>query len=287
VQDEGRNKPGLYAKYPYDRALESMYADATVPSCGVKDVTPMPAFLYRTLNGTREAPDFSTKNYQEAMKDLYRLITGIDIAVGRILTALRERGLEDNTVIIYSADHGSFYGEHGFGGKWLMYEPALRTPMIVYDPRLPTSRRGVLQHEMVLNLDIPATLLAVAGVAGAPGMQGQSLMPLVRGEKTSWRGEMFYEHLFRDGPRGPDSPIAASEGVRTKRWKYVRYIDRVPVCEQLFDMQNDPREEHDLARDPGFASTMNEMRQRRENWLNGLKEWNAAQPWREPWALPS
>jgi arylsulfatase A-like enzyme len=173
VQDEGRNQPGIYAKYPYDRALESLFQDATIPPPRTRDLTPMPAFLDKTINRTREAPDFSPENYQEAMKALYRLLTGVDQAVGRIMDALRELGVEDNTVIVYSSDHGSFYGEHGFGGKWLMLEEAIRTPMIVCDPRLPRALRGTQRDDMVMNIDIAPTLLDLAGIA-APGARSGS-----------------------------------------------------------------------------------------------------------------
>src|SRR6202012_5180079 len=108
--------------------------------------------------------DFYPANYQEAMKDLYRLISGVDIAVGKIVDSLKELGFDENTAIIYTADDGSFYGKHGFGGKWLMYEEAIRTPMIVYDPRQPIERQGTTCDEMVLNLDVPATVLNLAGI---------------------------------------------------------------------------------------------------------------------------
>jgi arylsulfatase A-like enzyme len=285
VQDEGRKEPGIYAKYPYDRALEGLYANDTVPGHGVMDVKPPPEFLNHTLNRLREGPDFLPANYQETMKSLYRLISGIDTAVGRIVEALRRQGLEENTVIIYGADHGSLYGEHGFGGKWIMYEPSIRTPLIICDPRMPAHQRGTTRDQMVLNIDLPPTLLALAGLTPPIAMQGRSLLPLVNQQPTSWRGEWFYEHLFRDGPIGPDSLIAASEGIRTERWKYIRYIDRVPVYEQLFDLKNDPREENDLMGEMGTASVLAEMRGRRENWLNRFKSWQPQNRWSEPWAL--
>jgi arylsulfatase A-like enzyme len=279
VQDEGRNMPGIYPKYPYDRALESLYAEAIVPGIVTQDQTPLPACLTGTLNLTREAPDFSPPNYQETMKDLYRLITGVDQAVGRIVAELKSKGLADNTVILYTADHGSFYGEHGFGGKWLMHEESIRTPFILHDPRLPANVRGTTRNQMVLNIDVPATLLELAGIAPPIGMQGRSVLPMLTDSKQPGRTEWFYENHFRNNPRGP---IAASEGIRTTDWKYIRYIDTQPAIEQLFDLKTDPREERNLADDPDHQPRLLAMRARWQAWNNTLDAHSPEVRWSEP-----
>ena len=277
VQDEGRYKPGIYAKYPYDRALEGLFADATVPWPRTRDAQALPAFFDQTFNRTREGPDFSDANYQEAMKALYRLITGVDMAVGRIMDEVRALGVEDNTVVVCSSDHGSFYGEHGFGGKWLMLEESIRTPLIVCDPRLPRQLHGTQCDQMVLNIDLMPTVLDLAGVAIPPSVQGRSLLPLVRGEQPQWRQEWFYEHPFSAG-----GSIAVSEGIRTNRWKYVRYIQRQPLFEQLFDLQADPREEKNLATEARHQETLSRMRTRWTAWRQGLATWRHGAPWTEP-----
>jgi len=277
VQDEGRDIPGIYPKYPYDRALDHLFENDTVPPVKTVDVTPQPAFFNRTLNRTREALDFRPETYQEAMKDLYRLISGVDIAVGKINDELKRLGFSDNTVIVYTSDHGSFYGEHGFGGKWLMLEESIRTPLVIYDPRLPADRRGKTCNQMVLNIDLPATLLDLAGVEKPIGMQGQSLMPLVRGQDPAWRSEWFYEHQFRNS-----NTIAASEGIRTSDWKYIRYLDSDPLCEQLYHLTTDPREEKNLATDPANADRLLAMRSRWETWNNRLNHFSLSDRWTDP-----
>jgi len=278
VQDEGRTVPGIYPKYPYDRHLDHLYENDVVPPVRTRDVTPQPDFLTRSLNGTREAPDFSPATYQETMKDLYRLLAGVDLAVGRIVAELKSLGMDDNTVIIYTADHGSFYGEHGFGGKWLMNEESIRTPMILYDPRLPQNQRGKVFEQMSLNIDVPATVLDLAGISTPIGAQGKSLLPIARGERPNWRGEWFYEHHFTGDP----VVIAASEGVRTTDWKYIRYIDIKPVYEQLFDLKNDPREEKNLAGESSHADRLAQMRNRWQVWRTALDQHRADQRWVEP-----
>jgi arylsulfatase A-like enzyme len=276
-QDEGRSVPGIYPKYPYDRALDDFYKNDKVPPVKTKDAAPLPAFFDKSLNRTREAVDFSAPTYQETMKDLYRLISGVDIAVGNIMAELKQLGFDDNTVILYTADHGSFYGEHGFGGKWLMLEESIRTPMILCDPRLPADRQGKTRDQMVLNIDVPATLLDLAGIPAPTGMQGKSLLPLARGKSPPWRTEWFYEHPFRD-----NGFIDPSEGIRTEGWKYIRYIDTTPLYEQLFDLTNDPREENNLAGDPAHADRLAAMRGRWQTWMKSLDSFSDTRPWTDP-----
>lgn len=194
---------------------------------------------------------------QKNVKDYYRLLTGVDDFVGAMVGKLNEKKLADNTVIIYTSDHGFFLGEHGLSGKWLMYEPSIRIPMIVYDPRLPKSLRGRHLDEMVLNIDVAPTLLDFAGVKIPAVMQGQSLKPLVEDKQSEpWRTEFMYEHLF------PHATIPQSEGVRSEDWKYVDYEKTEPKLEQLFDLKNDPHETTNLAGDPKYADKLNEFREK-------------------------
>ena len=282
VQDEGRDQPGIYAKYPYDRALESLYRDATVGPPATVDAAPWPAFFDSTINRTREGMDFHPEHYQETMKSLYRLLAGVDIAVGRIMAAVRDLGADDNTVVMFTSDHGSFYGEHNFGGKWLMNEESIRSPMIVRDPRLGAELRGVTRDEMVLNVDHCPTLLDLAGVPVPTGVQGRSLMPLIHGDRRSpWRTEWFYEHHYLP------AKIAPSEGIRTDRWKYVRYTDADPLYEQLFDLGADPREQNNLATQPEHLATLGELRQRWQVWRDALETAPPAAPWFDPEPSPS
>jgi arylsulfatase A-like enzyme len=277
VQDEGRNLPGIYAKYPYDRALDHLYENDTIPAVKTSDAAPMPALFDKTLNRTREARDFVAATYQETMKDLYRLISGVDMAVGNLVDELKRLGFDDNTVIICTSDHGSFYGEHGFGGKWLMLEESIRTPLIICDPRAPASRHGKTCDQMVLNLDVPATVLDLAGIETPVGMQGKSVLALAAGETPPWRTEWFYEHHFRN--RGS---IAASEGIRTSEWKFIRYIDTDPVYEQLFNLTDDPREEKNLAGDPAYSDRLAAMRSRWKVWNKSLDGFSTAGKWIDP-----
>ena len=200
----------------------------------------------------------------------YQLIHGVDIAVGKLRESLASRGLADNTVIVFSSDHGLLMGEYGMGGKSLLYDLTTRVPLIIYDPRAPSGDRGGTIDELVLSIDVPATIASYGGIEVPPSMQGQDLRPLMENPATEWRDEIFIESLFllRTGP--------FMEAVRTKDWKYVRYfksdeaqytakdIDfagQEPAFEQLFDLVNDPSEERNLVTDPQHAELLEMFRQ--------------------------
>jgi len=219
-----------------------------------------PAFLRESLNGSGPWPENPRKRFLDNARTCYRLITGVDTAVGRIMAALEELGLDDNTVVIFTSDHSSLRGTHGLFGKWIMYEESIRAPLIVRDPRLPSALRGTRRDQMVLNIDFAPTMLALAGVSIPGRMQGRDFGPLLRGESIPWRSEWFYEHTYNTKP--PRRPIAKSVGVRTQRWKYIRYTEPDPPYEQLFDLRNDPVEQQNLAALSEHAGVLADMRSR-------------------------
>jgi arylsulfatase A-like enzyme len=221
-----------------------------------------PEFLRESLNGSGPWPKNPRDKFLNNARTCYRLITGMDMAVGRIVAELEELGLDGNTVVIFTSDHSSLRGTHGLFGKWIMYEESIRAPLIVRDPRLPAELRGTRRDEMVLNIDLAPTMLAMGGAAVPAGMQGRDFGPLLRDEAVQWRGEWFYEHTYNTRP--PRRPIAKSEGVRTEGWKYVRYIEHDPPYEQLFDLKSDPGEERNLAGSAEHAGVLAEMRGRWE-----------------------
>ena len=220
----------------------------------------LPEFIQQSLGGRGAEQRFENpESLQQRARTFYRLITRADIALGRLREALKQTGFDQNTVIIYSSDHGSMMGAHGLSGKWLMYEESIRIPLVIFDPRLSSGARGRRRDEMVLSIDLAPTMLALADTETPAAIQGRNLMPLVEGQSVAWREDWYYEHTYANPPV---HPIPKSEGVRTEHWKYVRYTDFEPPYEQLFHLQNDPLEEHDLARDPRHAGILNELQQR-------------------------
>lgn len=218
----------------------------------------------------------------------YQSITGIDNLIGALREKLEQLGLADNTVIIFSSDHGIMRGEFGLGGKGLNYDPCLRVPMIVHDPRSPA--KGKVRDEAVQSIDLPATLLDYAGMQIPANMSGRSMRPLVEGSDIPWREYAFAENLWCTRHGNP-----RVESVRGNGWKYIRYFkndyslfegmdDRAqqrvtnlqagayqlwldasikgeqPVYEELFDLGNDPGEIDNLAHDPRHAARLAELR---------------------------
>lgn len=206
------------------------------------------------------------EKYERNTKDYYRLISGIDREVGRMMAELSRRGLADNTIVIFTSDNGYFLGDRGLAGKWFMYEESLRDPLIIYDPREPAKNRGRSEDAITLNIDFAPTMLALAGVTPPAKMQGRSLLSLLENRRPAdWRTRFFYEHHF-----GPEI-LPPSEGVRTERWAYIRWLEEKPPLEELYDLKADPLEGHNLAADPDQAETLAMLRTQWAKYREELK----------------
>ena len=268
-----------------DPAYDRLYEDALMPPFRQSDPgdhEALPSFLRGDYEGRiRWERRFSTpEKFQESVRRYYRLITGVDVQVGRMLEYLRERGWDGNTIVIYTSDNGFYLGERGLAGKWLMHEESIRTPLIIHDPRVDQAG-GAVRDEMTLNIDFAPTMLGLTGVDVPVSMQGRDLSPLVRGESPAWRSEWFYEHLFEH------RTIPKTEGVRSARWKYTRYIETEPVYEELYDLGNDPGEKRNLATASEHRDSLDRLRGRWRAWRESLESWEGKQPWQEPPFEPS
>ena len=221
------------------------------------------------MNGGERAGVLTARDLDGAlhrsMRRYYRLINGFDYALGTILEELKTRGLAESTVIIFYSDNGHFMEEHGFGGKWLMYEESIRVPGFIFDPRSP--KPAAATSELVLNIDIAPTILQLAGLEAPGHMQGKSLLPLMRNPDQPFREDFFYEHRFRAG--ADDKHIEASEGVRTRDWKYIRYIDHEgEEAEELYHLKDDPLEMRDLSGSPEAAAVLDRLRERYRQYFD-------------------
>jgi arylsulfatase A-like enzyme len=226
-------------------------------------ISRLPVEVHRSEGRRRWAVRFSTPElYQESVRSYYRLITEVDTVVGRIRKQLARMGADRNTVIVFSSDNGFYLGEHGLAGKWLMHEESIRTPLIVYDPRASARDHGRRETAMSLNIDIAPTLLDFAGVQPPPSMQGRSVR-----QNAPARTEWFYEHAFTAA-----GWIPSTEGVRTERWKYTRYLDTKPLFEELYDLAADPREKQNLADQASHSQQLADLRQRWQHWRVQVRE---------------
>ena len=197
------------------------------------------------------------EKYQTMMKNYYRLATEVDTTCGRILAELQKQGLDDNTLVIFTTDNGYYHAEHGLADKWYPHQESIRVPLIIRDPRMNASLRGLTNDDFTLNVDLAPTILAAAGIDAPVKMQGEDLSSLYLAvKKKVWRDEFFYEHPMI---KSTDF-IPASEALVRKDWKYFYWPEF--EREQLFDLTNDPIEEIDLASDPAYAHKLSEMRAR-------------------------
>lgn len=257
--EDSDRRPGIGA-FPWPRAVDGMYDDSYIPPPRLNDpatFNALPDFLKTTINRERYFWRWNTEErYQTNMRAYYRMVSGIDGAIGRFLKALDEAGLADNTIVVYSADNGYHMGNRGLAGKWSHFEESLRVPLIIADPRVAKSEQGKTTDAIALNLDLPATFLEWAGSKIPDRYQGHSLKRLVDSEKPAdWRTESFHEHF------AVRTRIPPFEGLRNERYKYVRYFDH-GNHEFLHDLKADPDELINLAGDPAHSETLVAMRAR-------------------------
>jgi len=240
---------------------QSLYADAEIPipsTAGDEHYRRLPTFLQGKENEgrVRWRWRFDTpEKYQAFMKNYYRLVTEVDAACGTVLDELEAQGLLDDTLVIFTTDNGYFHGEHGLADKWYPYEESIRVPLIVADPRMPVAERGTTNDALTLNVDLAPTILAAAGIAAPPRMQGRDLAPLYLERGANWRTEFFYEHPTITST----SRIPSSKALVRKDFKYIVWPDF--GGEQLFDLAKDPQETTDVIADPAYAERLVELRE--------------------------
>jgi len=204
--------------------------------------------------------------YQRYIKDYLRVVASIDDNIGRLLDTLDEEGLTDDTMVIYTSDQGFFLGDHGWYDKRFMYEESLRMPLVVRYPR--EVKAGTVNKDIVLNVDFPATFLDLAGIKVPETFQGQSTRPLLRGETPEdWQTSLYYRYWMHKAHHN----VYAHYGVRTLRYKLIYYysdalgqagaIDETYEPEwELFDLETDPYEMHNVVDDPAYASIVRELK---------------------------
>lgn len=261
--------------HPYqpDPRDQNLFADVAIPKR--KTDTPQ---AYRAIQSDMmdkslnrwcyfdERKDAATRDHFE--KNFLRCVMSLDRSIGQIMQTLRELDLEKNTVVVFLSDHGYLWGEHGLGGKWLLYEESIRIPLIIRGPGIAHRMRGEKLPHLALNIDIAPTLIDLAGIAIPEEMDGVSLKPLLRGCDVKLRSDFFLEHV---GVIDVKHPIPDSMGVRSEDWKYIRYVNVQPKIEELYHLRTDPLESRNLIDDPNHAATKARLRKRYEDYRRTLR----------------
>ncbi|SDC10738.1 sulfatase family protein [Niabella drilacis] len=195
--------------------------------------------------------------YQRYMQDYLGTVAAVDDGVGRLLDFLKQNGLDENTIVIYTSDQGFYLGEHGWFDKRFMYEESLRTPLLIrYPAEIPSGRRSAA---LVQNLDFAPTLLDYAGIQPPQDMQGRSFRRLLNGKDTSWRDAAYYTYYEYPGIHA----VKRHYGIRTDRYKLIHFYYDVNEWE-LYDLQKDPHELKSVYNDPAYAGTRKTMHKKLE-----------------------
>ncbi|MEN8777804.1 sulfatase [Glaciecola sp. HTCC2999] len=252
-------------QFHYPEEFAGMYDDVVIPPARLSDdevYDALPEFLKRSVARDRWKFRFATPEmYQKMVKRYYRAISSVDKAVGMIYDKLEAVGQADNTVIIYMGDNGFTLNERQLAGKWFGWDEALRVPLIIYDPRVKASAGNEI-NEFALNIDIPSTILALAGTETPESYQGESLLPLLyQSADSQWRNEFFFEHMYQPSR----VYIPPTVGIRTNKWKYVDFYKN--GYEQLYDLENDAGEEFNLIDNPQYRDTVQQLSAKVDDYI--------------------
>jgi len=264
--------PHMTPEFDWDVREETLalYSQAAmpVPASWQDDLTGKPPYL-KEGRSRLKAQQFGYAKKEAVQRHLqryYGAVTEVDASIGRVLKAVQELGLNDNTWFILMGDNGWFLGEHGFTSKVLAYEESIHVPMIIAGPGL---KHRVDKH-LVLNIDLATTILDLAGIPVPANMHGKSLLPLLTGRDAKWRKSFLYE---APTPTLGSRPLMA---VRTNKWKYIRTYDiekpSSAEFEELYDMENDAIEMKNLAGDKAYAGIVRHLAAELERLRGSLKD---------------
>ena len=244
------NPPARYYEYYRNRVkLPPVRKDP------FRDLPPSVQQFCRSGRFYESGPDFkpTAELHRKALAAYYGCVEWVDDSIGNVLDALEYLGLAENTIVVYTSDHGEMAAEHGLWQKILFYEASARVPLMIRWPgRIKPSHR----HEIVGLIDLFPTLCEAAGVPLPAGRDGVSLFPtLVRGARLR-RDGVFSENLFSRPEHGN---LGAGCMLRTGRWKYNLYLDG---GEELYDLETDPEEWRNLTGSKRHVKTLAALRQR-------------------------
>jgi arylsulfatase A-like enzyme len=227
--------------------------------------------------GTTVSGD-TTRSLEEVVKDYYAGLRDVDDNIGRVFAHLEATGQMDNTIILFSSDHGYFLGEWRCFDKRFHHEPSTRVPMMVRYPKV-FRQPGKTVDDMVLNLDILPTLLELADVAAPAHVEGKSFVKLATAGDPEWRHDWLYEYF--EYPAG--EAVRPHRMIRTERVKYAHYFAD-PQEYEMYDLVKDPGERENLAGKPEHAKMQSELAARLEELrkATGDRTTNALEQGGEP-----
>ncbi|MEZ5361386.1 MAG: sulfatase [Bryobacterales bacterium] len=208
-------------------------------------------------------PYHSELNIEQYYKRYGEALMGVDDSIGRVMDQLDKMGIKDETLVIYMGDNGFMFGEHGLIDKRVAYETSIRVPMLMQCPAL--FKGGTVVDKVVANIDIAPTVMEAMGLQKPPHMDGQSFIALAQGKPVTWRDYFLYVYYWEKN--FPQSPTVFA--LRGDRYKYVTYYG-LWDADELYDLESDPKEAHNLWQDPKYADTVKQMEARLYDMMEEL-----------------
>jgi N-acetylglucosamine-6-sulfatase len=203
----------------------------------------------------------ATVSSDRSIKDRLRMLAAVDESTGAIVDALRETGRLDAALIVFTSDHGYFYGEHGLSTeRRLAYEESIRIPLIMWSPKLIKKPRVV--GDTVMSLDMAPTFLELAGAERPAKLRGLSLVPLLGGASEMFPRNRDVLIEYYSDTVFPRMRKMGYTALRTDRWKYIHYTDQPAGSEELYDLASDPYELKNLAAEPSSVEKLALMKRR-------------------------
>ena len=235
--------------YPLDKIV--------VPKVPKGYLTTLPAPAQRSLTRKKEQVNLPHELARKAIQAYYASITFADAQIGRVLAALSESGLEENTVVVFTSDHGYHMGEHGYWQKTTLFENATRIPLIVAGPHV--MARGAVAKQPVEMVDLYPTLAELCQVAAPNYLSGVSLAPALKDPQAVCREDAFTQY-------------ATGYSLRTSRFRYTQWGPSGTGGTELYDHRSDPRELKNLAEDGGYADTIKRLKVRLEKRIEQARK---------------
>lgn len=254
IRPENMDKLGIKESHPYDKknyiytvgrmnAEQRKVWDATYDKMNEEFIK-----NYPNMNDT----DKMKWRYQRYMQDYLGCIASVDEGVGKVLNFLKQNGLEENTIVIYTSDQGFYLGEHGWFDKRFIFDESFKTPLLVKWPGV--IKAGSKNSQMVQNLDYAQTFLEAAGIKAPADMQGESLIPIFKGQGKNFREAAYYHYYEYPGIH----MVKRHYGIVTEKYKLVHFYHDVDEWE-LYDRTNDKNEMKNVYNDPRYAKIKAEL----------------------------
>ncbi len=223
---------------------------------GKVDRSKVPEYIRLALDHPSACPELADPKWAKVrMACYYASLAQMDDCLGRVLQTLRELGLEDDTIVLYTSDHGDMLGDHGLWQKFMLYEPSVGVPLIVRVPGL-TAQNAICPTPVSL-VQLAPTLLDLCGIPIPSGLDGQSMVRNLRAPTELMENVVFAENNL--------ATRHASSMIRNGDYKYCYYLNDMP---ELYNLRLDPKEMNNLAIQPEFKAKVDEMKTQLFDWHN-------------------